>query len=247
MKSRRQAAIMKKNFYFLFMNTIIVPLSVNTTLSVFYSEIKWEDLDYKKISEMIMSNFAGLVFITLCINWTFISNGVTMLDIVHHIFKFFMYMQHKKAQSKEEHPMPFIDDYPFDHGYFQALAIVVFSLGLIFSAVLPPVSFFLTIYFFFKYNIDKYNLVLVYNREFESGGIIVRKQVLPLLFLSLYLFQILNTIYFNLKDPRYLKGGSIFLSIQTLAILFLHTFIKNRRREDKVRLMHLEQYMYEEN
>ena len=109
--------------------------------------------------------------------------------------------------------MPFIDDYPFDHGYFQALAIVAFSLGLIFSAVLPPVSFFLTLYFFFKYYIDKYNLVLVYNREFESGGFIVKKQVLPLLFLSLYLFQILNMLYFNLKDPRYLKGGLIFLSV----------------------------------
>jgi len=65
---------------------------------------------------------------------------------------------------------------------------VVFSLGLIFSAVLPPVSFLLAIYFFFKYYIDKYNLVLVYNRDFESGGFIVKKQVLPLLFMSLYLF-----------------------------------------------------------
>ncbi len=85
-------------------------------------------------------------------------------------------------------------------------------MGLIFSVVLPPVGMFLTLYFFFKYYIDKYNLVLVYNREFESGGMIVKKEVLPLLFLSLYLFQILNMIYFSLKNPRYLQGGLIYLS-----------------------------------
>jgi hypothetical protein len=97
MKSRRQAAIMKKNFYFLFMNTIVVPLSVNTTLAIFFSNIKWEDLDYNNAVGMIMANFAGLVFIQLCINWTFLSNGVTMLDIVHHIFKFFSYLLLKKS------------------------------------------------------------------------------------------------------------------------------------------------------
>jgi hypothetical protein len=166
---------MKKNFYFLFMNTIVVPLTVNTTLSLFFSNLEWDDLNYQNIADKIVKNFAGLTFITLAINWTFVSNGVSMLDIVHHIFKLLMYWQHKRAQENEEHPMPFVDDYPFDHGYFQALAIVVFSLGLTFSAVLPPVSFFLTLYFFFKYYIDKYNLVLVYNREFESGGIIVKK------------------------------------------------------------------------
>ena len=149
-KSQRQAAIMKKNFYFLFMNTIVVPLTVNTTLSLFFSNLEWNDLNYQNIADKFVKNFALPTFITLAINWTFVSNGVTMLDIVHHIFKFLMYWQHKKAQENEEHPMPFVDEYPFDHGYFQALAIVVFSLGLTFSAVLPPVSFFLTLYFFFK-------------------------------------------------------------------------------------------------
>lgn len=37
-KSQRQAAIMKKNFYFQFMNTIIVPLTVNATLSIFFAD-----------------------------------------------------------------------------------------------------------------------------------------------------------------------------------------------------------------
>jgi len=70
--------------------------------------------------------------------------------------------------------------------------------------------------------------------------------VIPLLFLSLYLFQILNMIYFSIKDKRYLQGGLIFICVQTLSFMFLKTYIGNRRRGDKVKLMHLEQYMYSE-
>ncbi len=117
-------------------------------------------------------------------------------------------------------------------------------MGLLFSGVQPPVSFFLTLFFFFKYYIDKYNLVLVYNREFESGGIIVKKQVLPLLFLSLYLFQILNTIYFSLKNAGFLKGGLVYITLQTLTILVVKTYIDEKRREDKQKLMLLEQAMF---
>ena len=66
-KSQRQAAIMKKNFYFLFMNTIVVPLTLNTTLSLFFSNLKWDDLTYENIVAKIMANYAGLIFITLAI------------------------------------------------------------------------------------------------------------------------------------------------------------------------------------
>lgn len=81
-----------------------------------------------------------------------------------------------------------MDDYGFDLGYFQSNAIVIFCMGLIFTCSIPLISFFLSFFFFFRYYIDKYNLIFVYNREFEGGGIIVKKQVQPLLILSLYLF-----------------------------------------------------------
>ncbi len=123
-----------------------------------------------------------------------------------------------------------MDDFAFDLGYFQSQSIVLFSLGLIFSGALPPVSFFLMIFFFFRYYIDKYNLMFVYNRDFEGGGIIVKKQVLPLLILALYLFQVLNCMYFAVIDPHYLKGGLIFISVQSLILLGLRTYNSYRLR-----------------
>jgi hypothetical protein len=99
-----------------------------------------------------------------------------------------MYILYKQEMKKEDTPRPFRDEYPFDLGYYQSFAIVVFCTGLIFSGVIPLVSLFVTAFFFVRYYIEKYNLIFVYNREFEGGGIIVKKQVLPLVVLSLYLF-----------------------------------------------------------
>jgi hypothetical protein len=48
-------------------------------------------------------------------------------------------------------------------------------------------------------------------------------------------------IYFSIKDKLYLQGGLIFICVQTLSFMFLKTYIGNRRRGDKVKLMQLEQ------
>jgi hypothetical protein len=133
-----------------------------------------------------------------------------------------------------------LDDFAFDLGYFQSQSIVLFSLGLIFSGVMPPVSFFLMIFFFFRYYIDKYNLIFVYSRDFEGGGIIVKKQVLPLLLLALYLFQVLNCIYFAVFSRNYLKGGLIFICVQTLTLLSIRTYNSYRAREDNMDLIRTE-------
>ena len=64
---------------------------------------------------------------------------------------------------------------------------MIFTITLVFSPVLPVISVFGFIFFMFKYNVDKYNLTFVYNREFEGGGII-KKMVMPYMVFSLYLF-----------------------------------------------------------
>jgi hypothetical protein len=46
---------------------------------------------------LIIKNFANEIFITLTIQLAFISNGIQLLDISHHIVKFFKYLKYKKA------------------------------------------------------------------------------------------------------------------------------------------------------
>jgi hypothetical protein len=153
-----------------------------------------------------------------------------MLDIPHHIFKYVKLIKHKRDMKKEDVKRPFQDDYPFDLGYYQSFVMVVFCLGLLFSGTIPLISFFLTLFFLFRYYIDKYNLIFVYNREFEGGGKIVKKQVLPLMLFSLYLFQVLNFIYFSVINKYLFKGGLIFLAVQSLLLLYFKIYFSNKKR-----------------
>ena len=137
---------------------------------------------------LLLKNFVNFLFLNLAIQWAFISNGIQLLDIPHHLIKGIKYLCHRRSQKKEVLPRPFKDDYPFDLGYFQSNACTVFCMGLTFTGSIPLISLFVCLFFSFRYYIDKYNLIFVYNRDFEGGGIIVKKQVLPLTLLSLYLF-----------------------------------------------------------
>ena len=98
---------------------------------------------------------------------------------------------------------------------------MIFSLGLIFSGTTPLISLFTWLFFFLKYHCDKYNLTFVYNKEFEGDGVI-RKQVLPLMMLSIYLFQILNMGYFSIYDNGYFHVSVIYITIQSILLIFLY-------------------------
>ena len=160
--------------------------------------------------------------------------------------KFIKLLCHKHAQRKEETPRPFVDDFAYDLGYYQSNAMVIFCMGLVFSGVIPLISLFLMLYFFFRYYIDKYNLIFVYNKEFEGGGIIVKKQVLPLMFFSLYLFQILNFFYFSIIDVYYFKAGLVFMAVQTMTLVFFNVYYGNKKRDDRKKLSDIEQVLYTE-
>ena len=58
------------------------------------------------------------------------------------------------------------DDWFFDLGYHFAFSIMVFILILIFSASVPLIPLFGFIFFAFKYVVDKYNFVYVYQTEY---------------------------------------------------------------------------------
>jgi Calcium-dependent channel, 7TM region, putative phosphate len=75
-KSKRQVSIMKKNFFFQIMNTIFVPLTVNTSISYLFNKLNQEGISYDVIRGLLIGNFASEIFITISIQLTFISNGI---------------------------------------------------------------------------------------------------------------------------------------------------------------------------
>ena len=47
---------------------------------------------------------------------------------------------------------------------------MIFLCSLLFSALVPLISLFAFLVFFVKYFIDKYNLIFVYYKVYESDG-----------------------------------------------------------------------------
>ena len=56
----------------------------------------------------------------------------------------------------------------YDMGLRNALAVTLFSIGLVFSLVVPLLCFVMTFIFFLGYCIDKFNLIFVYPLDFDS-------------------------------------------------------------------------------
>lgn len=84
-------------------------------------------------------------------------------------------------------------------------------MGLIFSGTMPLIGFFACLFFSIRYYIEKYNLTFAYNKEFEGGGVI-KKQVLPFIMLTIYLFEFLNLGYFTFKfGDIFFKWGLVFI------------------------------------
>jgi hypothetical protein len=64
-------------------------------------------------------------------------------------------------------------------------------MSLLFSTAMPIVTVFAALFFFFRYYIEKYNLVFVYQQDYESRGN---------LRVSLIWFQIIGVILFQLMN-----------------------------------------------
>lgn len=60
------------------------------------------------------------------------------------------------------------------------------------------ISFFASLFFYIKYNVDKYNLIFVYYKVFESGGKI-RKVVNDYMLLNLTLYFIIIISFFTIR------------------------------------------------
>lgn len=84
-------------------------------------------------------------------------------------------------------------------------------MGLIFSGTMPLVGLFCFTFFSIRYYIEKYNLTFAYNKEFEGGGVI-KKQVIPLIMVSIYMFEFLNLGYFTFAfGQSFFKWGMAFI------------------------------------
>lgn len=70
--------------------------------------------------------------------------------------------------------------------YNIAFMQLIYTLVLLYSMLIPPITFFGFLYFLFKYYIDSYNLTIIYPKNYQSKGKLSSK-LIQYAYTSLYL------------------------------------------------------------
>ena len=161
------------------------------------------------------------------IQLTFLSVGFWLLDIPHQIAKGIAQITHNARQANKEVKKEFIDTYAFDLGYHMSYGLTTFAIALCFSTLVPYVPLFATLFFMFKYYVDKYNLSFVYNTEFRGFGFIKRR-VIPFSIFNIVLYQLINVGFFSSKveNRQFLIIGLIVVAVELVTIIITHFYSK---------------------
>ena len=158
---------------------------------------------------------------------TFISNGVWLIDLVHRSVVLIKERYHNYKHKDSVYKPVFVDDYEFDLGYHQSYSLVIFLNCLLFSSSVPLITFFAALFFWIKYAVDKYNLIFVYFKIFESGGKI-RKIVTHYMIFNLFFYLIVTVSFFSLKFSTYYMWGCAIIVIAWIAFAIIKKKIKHQ-------------------
>ena len=60
------------------------------------------------------------------------------------------------------------DDWYFDWGYFLPYCLTIMFMCLLFSVLMPVTTFFGLIFFMFRFQVEKYNMLYVFVKDFDS-------------------------------------------------------------------------------
>ena len=166
-----------------------------------------------------MPYLIGLAFFTV---------GLALTDLPHQLSICFGKTKHNCCKSKYK-KSEYRDTTEFDLGYHSAFVLVTFQITMIFSILVPIMSLLSLLFFFLKYNVDRYNLSYSYKSTFQGLGII-KKSVVNLSFLNIIVSQIINIGFFAAKMTNHydqiIMFGIGLVVIETL-VFFLVFFVKH--------------------
>ena len=233
-KSDRHLAVLNRNFFFMMLNSLLLPLTGLTSIKAFFQAIKEQDLvdwpAYFSANLLTTYNY----FITYFIQLTFLSVGFWLLDLPHFFYTYFDKKLHNLQQRSKRAKKPYVDTYAFDLGYHSAYSLTAFAIMLLFSTIVPYLAMAAGIFFVFKYNVDKYNIAFVYPSEYKGLGVIY-KRLVPLSIFTIFMFQIINIGLFTAKTPvsrrqLYFWGGFGFVIFEFMVVLAVSISISMQKK-----------------
>mmetsp|Transcript_29859 Transcript_29859/g.45611 ORF Transcript_29859/g.45611 Transcript_29859/m.45611 type:complete len:255 (+) Transcript_29859:1483-2247(+) len=160
--SSKTRSIIWRLFFFMLFNTLLLPISETSTALVLLKNI--EDKGVTGWPTLLSSNLMAqqYFYIKFIIQLSFVTNGLALIAAPQRLSRWWFQKIHNHKQRTQLSPAPFEEVMEFDIGYNQSYCLVIFLNCLLFAPIVPIMTILATIYFYFKYNIDKYNLVFVF-------------------------------------------------------------------------------------
>jgi hypothetical protein len=145
------------NFFFLFTNTVVVPLcgvaSLNELAGMFITALK-EKNNPAPLQGVVFAS-PGVLALKYLMNATFISSTNQLLQIPQSMLRWF---QLTFLAVTERDKAYYQKPWPFYWGYWYAWTLSIFALGINMSVTCPSTLPIAGLFFFMKYAVDKHNL-----------------------------------------------------------------------------------------
>lgn len=111
-KSSRQISIMNRIYFFMFINTLILPITQTTAL-LFFQQISSQFHDITNWIQTLSINLMAqqYFYIKFIIQLTFISNGFWLIDGFHRFYSWVMKLFHDQKEKDSIIKTPYQDDY----------------------------------------------------------------------------------------------------------------------------------------
>lgn len=165
LRSERHFSNYVKHYISLITNALLIPLFGLTSLETLYGMLASTTTSAILMKALQTTNF----FTRFLIGLSLFSNTINALDGPHYITrKFKQFIFNLQPTYMKLSPEQFKDTWFFDQGYQLAFVTVIWTIGIFFSAIAPLIPMIVFIYFMIKYWIDKYNLMYVYPREYDT-------------------------------------------------------------------------------
>ena len=97
---------------------------------------------------------------------------------------------------------------------------MVFLNGILFATIVPLIPFFVSIYFWVKYLVDKNNLLFLYVKKYESGGIFRTAASRFMIFNLIFYVAAISSLFSTMTDHIYVGAIGFFFGALALGILY---------------------------
>lgn len=182
-KTSHDISKMFKYFGFIFINVIILPIAQFSQLIDVVNMIYRNNFDDIKETFGLNMIDKSQLFVKYIMTCSLMSQAVALFDL-NHAFYSWLYKcirtedkdieklkeEIKRARKAKHSAFDTIekDEYHWEISFHIAFVQVVYTMTLLYSLISPIIIFFGALFFTIKYFVDKYNLVFVYPKLYDS-------------------------------------------------------------------------------